>query len=615
LEVLALLLLALALAGLVRTLLRADEEPEDADFDPRSPAVARRVVDLASALTGRPEIDRAIQNRMLALGPPAIPALLRSLMERQKHPDELPSAVLARLEETLADYGLACVPVVLAQLSRIQPATSAAASMLRVLDRLGPGGARQILSVGLAQPGLAMYLPRTRLDSPAREARTLLKATLRDVPAHRRRETLEALAGLLAAHRPLVVVLWQTWDDTGRAVLLRWMADWLPLAEPSLIVEGLRSADPEVALEAGRLARLVPDAAVRIAVLERLNAAAEDRSTPTVAVRSALVAAVAAHPDADGAQRLWALVADAEPAVAVEAAASVLGYPALFALARLETTSTLDDVADETRADPRWPLVEAAQRDEIGPLLEALESPDDARRFTACTLLGRFVGGDPRAKERLVRAVEARDAELAAVAVLTLARCGDPSVAELVPKPPRTGASVPCMRTLQEAAQVVGEPAAVPLARRLRGESGGRCEALLAVLRAVPMGTAVPPLLRALESVQGGEAEGLVAATLAVGGPEVHAALVQALDQPGRGLLAPMLHYLGAYGAPADLPQLLDLYDRHPSLRSVLLALIELQGAPARDALRVRIARGGDDALLLPLEQRLRVLEACHGTH
>jgi hypothetical protein len=76
-----------------------------------------------------------------------------------------------------------------------------------------------------------------------------------------------------------------------------------------------------------------------------------------------------------------------------------------------------------------------------------------------------------------------------------------------------------------------------------------------------------------------------------------------------------MLHYLGAYGAPADLPQLLDLYDRHPSLRSVLLALIELQGAPARDALRVRIARGGDDALLLPLEQRLRVLEACHGTH
>ena len=83
-------------------------------------------------------------------------------------------------------------------------------------------------------------------------------------------------------------------------------------------------------------------------------------------------------------------------------------------------------------------------------------------------------------------------------------------------------------------------------ARRLRAEGGGRLDALLAVLRAVPYAGAVAPLLRALEATHGTRAAGQIAATLAAGGPEIRQALDAGLQQPGRGLLTPALAWLAA---------------------------------------------------------------------
>ena len=56
---------------------------------------------------------------------------------------------------------------------------------------------------------------------------------------------------------------------------------------------------------------------------------------------------------------------------------------------------------------------------------------------------------------------------------------------------------------------------------------------------------------------------------------------------------------------------LLELYERHPPLRKLVLTLIEGMGAPAIALLERRIAEGGDDALLTDLEQRHALLVAC----
>ena len=79
--------------------------------------------------------------------------------------------------------------------------------------------------------------------------------------------------------------------------------------------------------------------------------------------------------------------------------------------------------------------------------------------------------------------------------------------------------------------------------------------------------------------------------------------------------MTPALAWLAAYGTPADLPILLTLLDQHPPLRGIILGLIEAQGEPAREALRARVQRGGDDAALAGIEERLAVLDACLGLH
>ena len=599
-------LLAVAAIVLVRALTQPDEDEDlDGDFDPRVPGVALRVQDLAGALTGRPEIDRALQNRLLALGPPAIPALLRALTDRLRQPEAVAPSVLARLEETLADFGLSSLEPVLSQLARVAPTSPQGASLLRVLDRLGPAGAAQALERLVVTPELGAYLPRFRIDAPSRDARSLLRRALVTTPAARQRAALDALAGLIATHPGVVSDLWASWDDRGRATLLAWLADWRPLAVPSLVTEGLASSAASVRVWAARLAQGLPPEDVRDAVVHALLDPTSRLLDPQGTVRTALVDALADWGEPRDTPLLAALCGDSEERVALAASAALL-------MRRGEVAQALERGVD---ADPGWALVDAARRGQLEPVLAALDDASRDLQRLSCALLAPAVGVDPRARERLTRAVEGRDAELAAHAVLALARGGDPQAGELAPRPVRPGMSQAAALALRRAVSLVGDSAAAPIARRLRGETGPRADALLSMLRALPLAPIVPTLLRSLEAAQGARAEFAIAATLAAGGEAVRAALDEAIEQPGRGLLAPALQYYALYGAPSDVSLFLRAYERHPALRGLALALLELQGGAARERLRAYIEAGGDDAVLLPLEARLDLLEACHATH
>jgi hypothetical protein len=570
-----------------------------------APASPHRVAQLCRALSGDPRRDRPVQNRILALGPGIVPLVLQEHAEVIRHPAGTRPGILARLEETVADFGLGAVPSVAAALARVQPTSPVALSLQRMLCRLGPGGAAPFLRAGLETPALAAYLPRWRSPHTTRDPAGVLAQVLRDRPTTTLGEDLDGLAGLAGEHPAVLGELWTRFSGDGvrarevRQVLLRFQCQWLPLAQGALILRGLADPDPDVRLTAVRLADLVHEPGLLVDLVRR---AASD---PVPEIRAAAVRALghAPAPDVRGALR----DAASDPAVIVTIAAR-------HALRRVAPQLTLP-VPDDPAARGALDLLAASDARAVDPLLAGLEAASPLERRLATELLGEHVGADPRAKERLFRAVEGRDPELAATAVLALARAGEPEAAELLARQIRDAVAPDVLHILQETAQVLGPAATVPLARRLRPDAGGRVDVLLAVLRTVPYAQAVPPLLRALEAARATRAEGPIAATLAIGGPAVRAALDAGIQQPGRGLLTPALVWLAAYATPADLPVLLELLDRHPPLRGIVLGIIEALGEPAREALKARIARGGDDATLAAVEERLALLEACHAVH
>ena len=575
-------------------------------------AARHRVDDLCAALTGDPRHDRLLQNRILALGSGILPLVLEAHAEVLRGPDGPRPQVMARLEETVADFGLSAVPVVTAALGRMNATSPPALSLLRILSRLGEGGVAPTLRQGFAQPQLAPYLPRWRLASVTRNPAGVLTQVLRDRPAASRSDDLDTLAGLIAAHPRVQTELWRRWADApeGRMALLSFQSAWLPLAEPSLVAAGLLDAHDGVRLAAARLAGLLP-AHELLAPLAGLAT-----SDPRTEIREAAIRALSQDASAVAREALTAALCDHEPEVAAAARHALRSLVphvprATPGVGAPELTSSHAAVPAGTEADGLEALLDAADRADVDTLLQGLEAPSDGERRLAAELLAEFVRTDPRAKERLFRAVEARDYAVAAAAILALARAGEPQTPELLARQIRDPTPPEVRLTLQEAARVLGPASAVPLARRLRAEGGGRLDALLAVLRAVPYAGAVAPLLRALEATHGTRAAGQIAATLTAGGPEIRQALDAGQQQPGRGLLTPALARLAAYATPDDLPVLFDMLDQHPPLRSIILGLIEAQGDPAREPLRARIARGGDDAALLALEQRLAVLDAC----
>lgn len=553
---------------------------------PREPADLRRVTRLCRHLTGDPIRDRPLLNRILALGPDVVPTLIAELTECHRHPDRRSPTRAARLEEVVADFGLAAVPAVTDALARLHPTAPLVPGLVRILRRLRGPGARAVIDRAVRVPDLAPFLPRFRFDGPGHDPVGALVAALRRADAEQRALALELCAGLLSP--AAIESLWAAWGAEGRADLLRWLTDWLPIAERAGLAErGLRDRDPAVRVAAARLATILPSS-VGIAAL---TTAVEDDDP---GVRAAVCRAIAAR-RASTRALLDERLRDADPRVALEA--------------------LLGRLRDPERPPPDLPGPIGLLLDDERPVdaaLAGLEDPAPALRRAAAHLLGRR-HADPRARERLIRLAEAPDPRDRATAVLVLARAGDAVAGDLVIRVVRAGALAGAeLLDVQEAAQRVGPAVAAPLARRLRSRTAGRVDATLAVLRAVPYAEAVPPLLRGVEDARSGALEGRLAATLHVGGAEVRAVIGQALRQPTRGLLAPALRFLAAYGEPADLPLLVELFDRHPPLRGVLLNLIEGQGAAAIEPLRARIDAGGEDAVVESLEQRLAMLEAVY---
>ena len=180
----------------------------------------------------------------------------------------------------------------------------------------------------------------------------------------------------------------------------------------------------------------------------------------------------------------------------------------------------------------------------------------------------------PRSEERLIRAAEDRDVEVAALAVLGLAKAEAPTAIELLVKSIRDETTPFASRRLRCAALRLGAASVAPLARRVHGDGGQRSAHLLSILRAVPFGQGVPSLLRALDASRGTLLERDLCATLAMGDLEVVHAIRAALEHPGRGLLTAALTYLSAYATVDDIPLLIGLVDRHPPLRGILLILL-----------------------------------------
>jgi hypothetical protein len=560
-----------------------------------------RVESLCAALTGDPQRDRPLLNRLLALGPSIVPSLLEHLAELLRAPDGPPPRRVARVEELVADFGLAAVPPVTDLLARLQPTAPLAPALTRILFRLGQSGARSVMQRGLRHPELAAFLPRFR-HLRRGDGATALFLTLRDAPGPPG-DHLATLAGLLADAPDVLDKLWDAWDAPRRVGLLCFLADWLPLARPVDVRRGAADPHPPVQRAAARLAHLLVDPAL-VGPLSAL-ARGGDAGTRKVAVQ-----ALAAQPSLGARPALLEAAADVDAGVALHAligcvrAHAAVADDAFGAARALRGTPAHALLAEQAPLDgpPGGPLE---------PLLAALDGADEGLRALAATLLARHLDADPRARERLIRVADGSLGGDRVLAVATLARAHDPTAAELLVKCLRQPVDADARLQLQEAAQHIGEAALAPLARRLRPQAPGQVEGALAVLRAQPYAAAAPQLLRGLEDARSGYLEGLLAATLKVGGDAVRAVIDEALVDPRRGLLAPALRYLAAYACPDDVDLLLTLFDRHLPLRSIILNLVEGQGEAARPALAQRIAAGGEDAILTALEQRKALLDAC----
>lgn len=557
----------------------------------------RRVGRLCAALSGDPERDRPLLNRILALGPGVVPQLLDELAAIRRSTDGCEPARLAQIEELIADFGLAALGPVTDLLARLNPTAPLVPSLLRIIRRLGQPGLQAFVARALDLRDLAPFVGRLRFATPRspEPARAVAAALAGRAPTLLRRD-LETLAGLVADHPALVDHVWNDADPPTRVTLLGWLADWLPLARPEHIERGLADEDPAVRCAAARLAALL----VEPRLLPRLVELAAD---PAEDCRRAAVHALGAQALDAARPPLLAALSDASPVVAREAA---------IGLARgLAPPEEEQPVAAALAGTVAAELLAWSQTEDPLPLLAALDAPDPRDRQLAALLLVRRARHDPRARERLIRLAASDVADDRVVGLTALAAIGDAETPELLARALRAPPSPEALLDLQVAAQQVGEGAVLPLARRVKPSPPERIEATLAVLRVQPYAAGVPPLLRGLEDVRSGVVEGLLDATLHAGGETVREAVMDCLRDPTRGLVAPALRFLAAYAAADDARLLLSLFDRHPPLRGVILNLVEGLGGDAAGPLRRRIDEGGDDTVLTLLEERLALLSAC----
>ncbi|MCA9544783.1 MAG: hypothetical protein KC613_10350, partial [Myxococcales bacterium] len=206
----ALGLLTGALLALVVALLIVRERPPPADDEPAQPARGDRLEVILAHISGDAVRDRPLLNRALALGPTVVPSVIEALTEALRDPDGAPPERVARLEELIADFGLAAVGPVCDQLSRLRPTVPLCASLSRVIRRLGQPGVQASFARAIAQPALAPFLPR--LQAAARDPGAALTGALAQRPTVARRIALDTMAGLLADHPEVIDDLWLAWD-------------------------------------------------------------------------------------------------------------------------------------------------------------------------------------------------------------------------------------------------------------------------------------------------------------------------------------------------------------------------------------------------------------------
>ncbi len=598
-----LLLLAVVMGLLLRLVLqrvaaRPTLEAEEPAYDVRT--LGDRVSQLVGTLSGDSRRDRAIQNQLLALGSSAVPQIVVELREQLKSPSAFEPTVIARVEEVIADNGLAAMPTLVSTLSMISPSSPLATSLMRIIRKLGAPAGVQIIDAAAQSAPLSPYVPRLRSAAFIAEPDALVRRVLRDTRKDGRAR-FEATNALIFAHPGAVLGVFERWSAPLRLEYLHFVADWMPLATVPLLSLALNDEDAVVRVAAVEVASLSPGLDLDDLLLERL------RADPSVSVRLAACEAWAFRAVGLSSEGGSDAVAEALSGVAAEADGALVGA-AVFAL--LLRGAEFDKLPDHL-GEPMRSMAVAVLSGDADPLIEVLDTTQGESRLRAAALLGRLLPLGPRSEERLIRAAEDRDVEVAALAVLGLAKAEAPTAIELLVKSIRDETTPFASRRLRCAALRLGAASVAPLARRVHGDGGQRSAHLLSILRAVPFGQGVPSLLRALDASRGTLLERDLCATLAMGDLEVVHAIRAALEHPGRGLLTAALTYLSAYATVDDIPLLIGLVDRHPPLRGILLILLEAQGLPARDALSARIALGGEDGLLIALEQRVKLLDAC----
>ena len=559
------------------------------------PPPRRRVQRLCAGLTGSADRDRPLLNRILALGDAVIPTLIAEVGKlRQCAPEGSTANRLARMEEVIADFGLAAVPPVTDAMARLPPSSPLTPSLLRIVERLGRSGRLAAMDRGLSVTRLAPFLPRFG-DPRSTTVDALLEAVLKGRTADTLEQDLDLLAGHLAHGGAELSLLWERWDIPSRAAYLSWLTRWLPLATSGQALRGLADPSAEVRIVAARLATLLVDTEL----VQPLATLSRDSD---VRCRRAAVRALSAQCMVGGREPLLIALGDPDAFVATEALIGLLRTPTTWA--GLPQPPALKDA-------PVTTFLSTGEMPSNEALIEGLEDERSWCRVLSAHFLALSAKTDPCARERLILLADSDDVEGGLLAVSALAQVGDQAAADLVVRALRSPPMGDGLLTLQVAAQHAGEKVVSMLARRLRTDTVSRLQGALTVMRSLPYSDAVPALLRSLEDARTNELEALLSATLFVGGDDVREAIRDALTKAERGLMIPALRYVAAYGHAADVPLLVELFERHGSLRSVLLNLIEIHGQAALDAIETRIARGGEDDLLLSLEKRRAVLDAC----
>jgi hypothetical protein len=258
------------------------------------PRLPPSVGPLCATLTGAPQHDQPILNRILALGPGVIPELIEVIADRRVEPDPQDIRVLAEVEALLADFGLAAVGPVAERLSRLPPAVPLTASLTRVVRHIGQPGLQAFVNQTLSAPNLGPFLPQIAraMTSPT----ATFVAALTQRPGIYRRRDLDTIALVVPLLPTLLDDLWRASAPQGQAALLDWLADWRCWATEAHLAQAQASPDAPVRAAGAHLARLLhptpPPAPTPTGDLSTHLAALE---APQLAARQAAIAQLEAH--------------------------------------------------------------------------------------------------------------------------------------------------------------------------------------------------------------------------------------------------------------------------------------------------------------------------------